>query len=134
MLPDPPRFGMLRMPDRVLLTQLSQGGGTHICCVLRSSSSVKMKVNLNFSLRSTVKPPYLFEVFGKIGQSQSKILAKMSAVIGSMQCSNKKFLGQDFDRGQRSKYTAYASATPLYHVHYNVFVPPPFVNPGSAPG
>ena len=58
-----------------------------------------------------VKLPYLFEV---LGQGQSKILAKISAVTRSMQCSNKKIFGQDFDRGQRSKYTAYASVTPLY--------------------
>ena len=58
-------------------------------------------------------PLYLFEVRGQVGQDQSKILAKMSAVIGSMQCSNKKIFGQDFDRGRRSEYTAYASATPL---------------------
>ena len=62
---------------------------------------------------STIKPLYLFEVFGQIGQGQSKILAKMSTVIGSMQCSNKKIFGQDFDCRRRSKYTAYASATPL---------------------
>ena len=79
---------------------------------LRPRSKWKSKVNLKYSSRSTVKPPYLFEVFGQIGQGQSKILAKMSAIIGSMQCSNKIF-GQDFDRGRRSEYTAYASATPL---------------------
>ena len=37
----------------------------------------------------------------------------MPAVIRSMQCSNKIFFGQDFDRGRRSEYTVYASATPL---------------------
>ena len=43
----------------------------------------------------------------------------MSAVIGSMQCSNKKIFGQDFDRGRRSEYTAYVSATPLKQAVYN---------------
>ena len=81
---------------------------------------------MNYSSRSTVKPPHIFEVFGQIGQGQSKILAKMSAVIGAMQCSNKKIFGQDFDRGRRSKYTAYTSATPLNlqeqikHVLYSI--------------
>jgi len=77
---------------------------------LRPRSKSKSKVNLKYSSRSTVKPPYLFEVFG---QGQSKILAKMSAVIGSMQCNNKKIFGQDFDCRRRSEYTTYASATPL---------------------
>ena len=40
----------------------------------------------------------------------------MSAVIRSMQCCNKKFFGQDFDRGRRSEYTVYASATPLLFI------------------
>ena len=66
-----------------------------MCCVLRSSSAViiKVKVNLKCSSRSTVKPLYLFEGLGQIGQGQSKILAKMYTVIRSMQCSNKKIFG-----------------------------------------
>ena len=85
---------------------------------VRPRSKYKSKVNLKYSSRSTVKPLYPFGVFGQIGQGQSKILAKMSAVIGSMQCSNKKNFGQDFDRGRRSEYTAYANAIPLRYPHH----------------
>ena len=68
---------------------------------------------MKYCSKSTVKPLYFFEILGQIGQGQSKISAKMSAAIRSMQCCNKNFFGQDFDRGRRSEYTVYASATPL---------------------
>ena len=64
---------------------------------------------MKYSLQSAVKLLYLFDIFV---QGQSKVLAIISAIIRSMQCSNKK-LGQDFDRGRRSEYKAYASDTPL---------------------
>ena len=60
--------------------------------------------------QSTVKLLYLFDVLSQIGES--KILAIIPAIIKLMQCSN-KISSQDFDCGQRSEYTAYASDTPL---------------------
>ena len=46
----------------------------------------------------TVNLLYLFDVLGQIVQSQSKILAMISAIIRSVQFSNKRFR-QDFDCG-----------------------------------
>ena len=46
----------------------------------------------------TVNLLYLFDVLGQIVQSQSKILVMISAIIRSMQFSNKRF-SQDFDCG-----------------------------------
>ena len=55
---------------------MEQGGGTHINYVVYFGlhrGQNKSKVNLKYSLRSTIKPPYLFEVFGQTGLDQSKI-------------------------------------------------------------
>ena len=65
-----------------------RGWHSHVLCTsIFVRGQNKSKINLIYSSRSTVKPLYLFEV---LGQGQSKILAKMSAVIRSMQCSIKK--------------------------------------------
>ena len=87
-----------------------QESGTHLCSVLQFSSMVKIEVKGQLEMSFEVNSQAI--ILG-VGQGQSKILAKMSAVIGSMQCSNKK-IGQNFDCGQRLEYTAYASATPSF--------------------
>ena len=54
-----------------------------------------------------VKLLYFFDV---LSQGQSKILAIISAIVKSA----KKIFSQDFNRGQASEYTVYASGkTPL---------------------
>ena len=72
----------------------------------------RSKVNLKYSLQPTFKLLYLFDILSQIGQGSKQILAIISTVTRSMQCYNKK-IGQDFDRRQRSKCTAHASAIPL---------------------
>ena len=47
------------------------------------------------------------DVLGQIGQGQRKIQAKI------LLCNDK-----DFDRGRRSVYTTYVSATPLLKIAY----------------
>ena len=82
-------------------------------------------IKLNVFLWSTVKPLYLCDVLSQIGQGQSKI----SAIIRSIQCNNKKnsvkilTVDEDQKRGrlyQTTEYTAYVSATDsLEMVPYN---------------
>ena len=58
-----------------------QGCGTRICFVLRSLLTVilkvyGLKVNLKYSLWSTVKPLNLLDDVGQIGQGQNNFLRK----------------------------------------------------------
>ena len=59
-----------------------------LCTPIFVCGQNKSQRSTKYPSRSTVEPLYLFEV---LGQGQSKILAKMSAVIRSMQCSDQKF-------------------------------------------
>ena len=50
----------------------------HTPIFIRGQNKSQSSVNLKYSSRSIVKPLYLCEVRGKIGQDQSKILAQSS--------------------------------------------------------